>query len=258
MDGDRRQVVPPAGLWLVPGCALLAAVIGSFLAAVVAISVVPSGTVGGVPGNVNSGLPVAFLAFFFGIPLAALLGALVAYAGVVLRRPAPFGVAAVGVGAVAGPALAYLVPALGSWWLSLPSDTNPTSAILTVVEVVPLAVAITLSAKLPVLEMVATRRGRVACFLAFGALAGVLIGVFVGGVAGGLTALQDSCSRDITCQGPSVTGALSSGSLLGAWFGGVAGLAGGALAWAIPPWSNGAGGRGRSDPPTGSPGSPRS
>jgi len=237
MADVRTGSGPLAGTWIVPASALIAAVVGSFAAASIDLLVVPRGTVGGTTGMLDSGLPATLLAFYFAIPLAALVASAVAYWGVAHRRPVPFAVAAVVLGTLAGAVVGFLVPALGTWWLSLPSDTNQTAVIVTVVEVLPISVAVGLAAKLPVLGLVPTRRGRVAAVLSVGALAGLFVGLFVGGVAGALTGLQNPCAALIaSCQGLSVTEAISSGSALGAWFGAGTGVGGAALAWAIPPW----------------------
>jgi hypothetical protein len=229
---------PPTGLWVVAGSALIAAVIGSFAAAVLDFTLVPSGSVGGVPGLPNSGIPTSLLDFMFGIPIAGLAAAVVAYAGVVFRRPFAMGLAAVLVGSAAGTLVGVEVSAVGNWWLSLPSDTSRTASILTVVIVLLSATAIALSVRLPVVGLAKTRRGRVAGVLALAAFSGLMIGVFVGGLAAGVTALQSPCaSFGSACGGPSALNAIQGGALLGAWFGGGVGLAGGALAWAFPPWS---------------------
>jgi hypothetical protein len=237
MNLNVNEQARPTHLWVIAGSALIAAVIGSLVAALLDLTVVPSGTVGSVPGLFYSGLPASFLAFFFGVPIAGLVASSIAYTGVVLRRPVVLSIVAVIAGTIAGALVGLLVPALGRWWLSLPSDTSQTASILTVVVVLLLAPALTLSVKLPIIELVRTRRGRVASVLAVAALSGLLIGLFVGGVAAGVTALQNPCnSPGSACLGLSVPDAISGGSLLGAWFGAGAGLVGGALGWAVPPW----------------------
>jgi hypothetical protein len=120
---------PPTGLWFVAGSGLIAAVIGSFATAVLDFTLVSSGSVGSVPGLPYSGIPTSLLDFMFGIPIAGLAAAVVAYAGVALRRPFAMGFAAVLVGSAAGTLVGVEVSAVGNWWLSLPSDTNQTASI---------------------------------------------------------------------------------------------------------------------------------
>lgn len=229
---------PWTGLWLVSGCAVVSAVIGSFAAIVVNLLVTPSGVSGGLPGNYNTGFDVRFLAFFFGVPICALIGASIAYVAVVLRRRVSLGIAAVLFGSAAGCLVGAATPAIASWWLSLPSDTNQTAAIVTVVQALLSVPTVALAVKLPIARVVPTRRGRVGALLSLAALAGLFVGLFVGGEAGGLTALQSPCVYGFSeCSGVSVPSAIESGTLLGAWIGGTVGLLVGAVVGVLPPWA---------------------
>ncbi len=231
------ETVPKAvALWLVAGCALVAAVAGPFVAD---LSTTTPPTPQGAPQSyLNFYSGPLFIIFLYGAPIAALVAASVAYAGLVLRRPRVLAVAGVLAGLVAAYLVGWGTQGIADWWGGLSHDTNRVAAIVAVVVSLLVVPSVALSAKFPILHAAASRRGVVAAVLSLSVLCGLFVGLLVGGEAAALTSLQYTCPPGAkVCDGSNIESALAGGAFLGMWFGGAAGLLVGAIVWAIPPWS---------------------
>jgi hypothetical protein len=231
---DTTATKTPA-IWLVAGSALIAAIVAPFIAHISAFP--PNMSQGAQPTYAYSYNDPVLITFLFGAPIAALVAASVAYAGLAARRPKPFAVAAI----ISGIGAAYLVGgqarAIAGWWLGLSHDTNQVAATVAAVVSLISVLSVALSARFPVLRAAPSRRGAVAALLGISVLSGLFIGLFVGGEVATVTALQYGCATYTgSCYGPNIESALRGGAAVGMWSGGAMGLVAGAIVWALPPW----------------------
>lgn len=222
--------------WVVAGCALIAAIAGPFVADGASHYATPPQVTGTPQSYLNYYSGPVFLVFLFGALVPALVAAGVSYAGLALKRPRIFGVAAVLGGLLAAFVVGLQIQAIGSWWLGISRDTNHVAAVVGAVVSLVAVSTLALSVKFPILRSALSQRGVLAALLGLSVLSGLFIGLLVGGEAAGITALQYGCPPTATsCYGPGIESAMEEGAIVGTWVGGAMGVAVGLVVWAVPP-----------------------
>jgi hypothetical protein len=217
--------------WLVPAAMAIAVLAGSSLAVLAAILGSPTQTVGAP----LTGLDTRFLAIFFGAPAAGLVAAVGTYYGSFTHRPVSTAIVATVAAIVVACVIGFEAEAIGNWWLSsLPSDTNQTSAIFTVLLTPPVTVSVGLALEALRGHPTTSRRSHFLGLLTLSIFLGLFIGAYVGSVASALT-LSAGCSVGIgvTCGGFGIPFVIEEGGLFGSWLGAVMGAISAGVVWRV-------------------------
>ena len=222
---------PSSRAWLIPMATGVAVGVGFLAAFYAQILLSPSGWIGPLPGSTTQGIDPGLVTNFFGAPLAAAAAALIAYCGIRLHRPVALAIAGAAGGIATYVTVGVECVSLGNWWLyQLPTDTNLTAAMLTLLLCPPAILALLLSAGGALAPPTASRKARALQFVGLGAVAGLFLGAFYGGEAAAVT-WAISCSPSPNCF--TLSTVINSGELVGSVIGLVAGLALGGIAYAI-------------------------
>jgi len=229
----------------VGACTASGALIGSFFALSVAISLNSTTIVGGMGFGPPRGLNVEFVALIFALPITSVVSGCLAYLVVLARLRRGLGLLAACGGIVSGILVGSATPQIANWWVNLVTSQGTAGwAEITGLLVFAIVAAVLLSVRVVVELVPATRRARLGFLVGVGALMGVLSGMLIGGEVGFFSSFQSPCPPEFfiggvsplqVCIGTGPGPGFAGGMILGSWLGGLLGLVAGAGLWAVPP-----------------------